>query len=267
MTPNLAEAHPRRALALANWKMAMTVAEGMAFLRDFRALAGETLNEVDVVICPPFTSIWALAQALHGRQVELGAQDLAAAGDTAQTGQVSAALLAEAGCRWALLGHWEVRRQRGDDDALVNRKIVQALRAGLQPIVTVGEPAHSQPPRDDLLADQLERLLEGCQAEEAGRVTFLYEPESAIGASQPVPPGQAAHGCSLIRSWLAERHGHPVAQGARIIYGGSVSPEHAASLLAHPDVDGLGAGRMGREAVRFAQIVRTIAQVKRTDPQ
>ena len=95
----------RKPLALANWKMAMTVAESLAFVREFEALAGELLDAVDVVLCPPFTALWAVAGALRGSRLQLGGQNIAPTADLARTGQVSAALLADVGCRWVMLGH------------------------------------------------------------------------------------------------------------------------------------------------------------------
>ena len=107
-------------LALSNWKMAMTVAESLAFVRDFEAIAGDLLDEVDVVICPPFTALRPVAQALRGSRIQLGGQNIALTADLARTGEISAALLADVGCRWVMLGQWEVRRYLGDDDAAVN---------------------------------------------------------------------------------------------------------------------------------------------------
>jgi len=110
----------RRPIALANWKMSMTVAESLAFVWEFQALAGDLLDRIDVVICPPFTALWPVAKALRGSHIQLGGQNIAPSADLARTGEISAALLADAGCRWVMLGHWEVRRNQGDDDELVN---------------------------------------------------------------------------------------------------------------------------------------------------
>jgi triosephosphate isomerase len=111
-------------LALSNWKMAMTIVESLAFVRDFEVIAGDLLEEVDVVICPPFTALWPVAQALRdspsagsGRsRIQLGGQNIAPTADLARTGEISAALLADVGCQWVMLGHWEVRRHLGDDE-------------------------------------------------------------------------------------------------------------------------------------------------------
>jgi len=127
--------------------MAMTVAESQAFVRDFEAIAGDLLDEVDVVICPPFTALWPVAQALRGSSIQLGGQNIAPTADLARTGEISAALLADAGCRWVMLGHWEVRRHQGDDDVAVNRKVHLALDAGLVPILLIGEARDNESPR------------------------------------------------------------------------------------------------------------------------
>ena len=252
----------RKPLALANWKMAMTIAQSLAFVHDFQQLAGELLDLVEVVICPPFTALWPVAQALRDGRLYVGGQNIAPSNDAARTGEVSAALLADVGCRWVMLGHWEVRRHLGDDDATVNRKLRLALEAGLRPIVLVGEARDEAAPREEALEQRLEAILQGCQAAEAAVLACVYEPEGAIGADAPAAPQHVAEGCALIRGWLRARWGDAVAESVRIIYGGSVAPEYAPGLLAHPEVDGLGASRRGRDAASFAQIVHQIAQAK-----
>jgi len=252
----------RKSLALSNWKMALTVAEGLAFVREFDTLAADLLDLVEVVICPPYTSLWPVARALRESRIQLCGQNIAATTDLARTGEISAALLADVGCRWVMLGHWEVRRHLGDDDATINRKLHLALEAGLSPIVLIGEPNDTSPSREVALRQQLRRVLQGCEASDALGMAFVYEPEGAIGVSAPVPPEHVASGCACIRDWLRGQWGHAVADSARIIYGGSVSPEHATELLAAPDVDGLGATRRGRDPESFVAIVRQIAQAK-----
>ena len=257
----------------------MTITESRAFVRDFEAIAGDLLDEVDVVICPPFTALWPVAQALRGSpsthravpagtvgsghsRIQLGGQNIAPTADLARTGEISAALLADVGCRWVMLGHWEVRRHQGDDDAAVNRKVHLALDAGLAPILMIGEAHGDESPIKDVLGRQLERVLAGCQAGQVERMAFVYEPEGAIGVATPASPEHVAAGCGFIRGWLRERWGDAVAESVRIIYGGSVALEYAADLLACPDVDGLGATRRGRNAATFAEIVRLIARMR-----
>ncbi len=260
MTENL-RTH-RKPLAVSNWKMTMTVAQSLAFVRDFLLQAGAALEQVDVVLCPPYTALHPVAQAIAGTELQLGAQDMAATTDIARTGQVSASLLADAGCHWVMLGHWEVRRHLGDDDGSVNRKIRLAFEHGLRPIALVGPSREMDAALESALGNQLARLLDGCQGEQVARMAFVYEPESSIGRNAPADPHAVAAGCSFIRSWLAEYWGEPTAEQVRIIYGGSVAPQFAVDLLASPQVDGLGASRQGRDPAAFAHIVRSVAKAK-----
>jgi len=253
---------PRKPLAQANWKMAMTVAESLAFTRQLTALAGDLLTQVDVVLSPPYTALHAVSQAIAGTPLQLAAQNMAATAEIAHTGQVSAALLVEAGCQWVMLGHWEVRRWVGDDDRLVRRKIGLALQAGLRPFPLVGPARDDTRPLEHALVEQLSRLLEGCLAEQVGRMAFVFEPETAIGQAAPASPQLVAAGCHAIRGWIAGQFGDRTAAEVRIIYGGSVSPAHAGELLTSPDVDGLGAARQGRDPAAFTEIIRQIMLAK-----
>ncbi|HHS97824.1 MAG TPA: triosephosphate isomerase [Chloroflexi bacterium] len=248
----------RKPLALSNWKMAMTLAQTRAFIREFLPRVADLVERVEIVVCPPYTAIHTLAEALRGTGISVGGQDLWPGPGEAHTGAISGPLLVDAGATWVMVGHWEVRRRLGEDDPAVNRKVRAALDAGLRPILLVGEP-YGEPFDPDRLAT----LLAGCSGEEITRMAFVYEPEGAIGRAEPVSPAHVAAGCRAIRRWIIQRHGEATAEAVRIIYGGSVTPEHAGALLADPDVDGLGASRRGRDPVAFAQIVRQIAELHR----
>ncbi len=250
----------RTPLALANWKMAMTLAETRAFVEAFVPQVTDLWERVDIVICPPFTAIHSLAQVLADTPVQVGARNLHPGPGEAFTSEVSAALLADAGARWVLLGHWERRRHFGETDELVSRKVHAALAAGLRPILLIGEPAGWRGDVREALTTQLARMLAGCTADQVAAMALVYEPEAAIGVAKPVPSEQVGAGCGFIRAWLAERFSQKAAQAVRILYGGSVTPEHAVSLLAQPDVDGLGAGRKGRDPAAFARLVRLVAE-------
>jgi triosephosphate isomerase len=252
----------RKPLAISNWKMALTIAESLSFVHDFRAIADHLLKAVDVVVCPPYTALGSVAQVLRDSQLQLGAQNMAPTGDRARTGEVSARLLADAGCRWVILGHWEVRRHLGDDDDSVNHKVHLALEAGLRPILAVGEAQAADLPLERFLDRQLTQILAGCQARQVADMAFMYEPEGAIGVSAPTSPQHVAAACKLIRGWLRHRWGDAAAEDARIVYGGSVAPEYVADLLAYPEIDGLAATRRGREAATFAKIVQLIARTR-----
>ena len=252
----------RKPLALANWKMAMTVSDGLAFVREFGAAVGALAQSVTIVLCPPYTAIHALSKLLTNSPIELGAQDFCAAPGNAHTGQISAPLLADAGCVWVMLGHWEVRRRTGETDEKVNNKMHAALKAELRPILLTGESAPERGHAQAVLAARLPDLFAGCEPWQIAQMTVLYEPEWTIGMQEPAPADYIASSCSFIRDWIGQEYGEDAANKTRIIYGGSVAPKHAEALLSSPDVDGLGAGRMGRDPVAFEQIVQTIGRAK-----
>jgi triosephosphate isomerase len=252
----------RKPFAVANWKMAMTVAEGQAFMGRFCDELGDVATAVDVVLCPPYTALYPMAEALAGAPIQLGAQNLSAAEGKAHTGDISAELLADVGCRWVLVGHWEIRRRNDESDADVSRKLLAALNAGLRPILLVGESADQRGDAEQALAERLPALFAGSEAPHVARMAIVYEPEWTIGVEQPASPQHVAVGCRSIRRWIAEAYGDATANKVRTIYGGSVTPDYAEALLASPHVDGLGAGRKGRDPEAFADIIRLIAQAK-----
>jgi len=251
----------RKPFALANWKMSMTISETVAFIRKFLPLVRELEERVDIVICPPYTALYVAWHELKGSKVQLGAQNLHPGPGLAWTGEISAQLLADAGCRWVMIGHWERRRHFGEDDELVNRKVRAALDAGLNPILLVGEPIDYSGEPETFLERQLKSIVRGCSAEEVKRIVFVYEPEGAIGVKEPASIEHIGKGCAFLREKLRESFGE-IAEEVRIIYGGSVSPEAAPAILSLPDVDGLGATRKGRDPEIFASIVRWIANLK-----
>ena len=252
----------RKPIAVANWKMAMTVSEGLAFVREFCPAVASLAESVSIVLCPPCTALYPLSEALADSWIDLGAQDVSAAPGKSHTGAISPQLLANAGCKWVVLGHLEVRRRMGETDADCNAKMRACFKAGLRPILFIGEGAAERGKAEEVLADRLPGLLAGCSAEQVRRSVVAYEPEWTIGAPKPASPADAAAGCSIIRRSIARTLGVEAADRVRIIYGGSVAPEYAENLLASPDVDGLGAGRKGRDPLAFARIVRLMASAK-----
>ncbi len=249
----------RTPVALANWKMAMSLAETQRFVARFVPLVRDLTPYIDIIVCPPCTALHTLATLLRDTGIMVGAQHIYPATDPAYTGEVSAALVADAGAQWVLVGHWERRRHFGETNDLLQQQIQHALQAGLRPVVLLGEPRTISPPDATALLAQAEQVLAGCTPEAIARMVFVYEPEETIGRAHPLEPARVGQGCHFLRTWLMERFG-PVAARARIIYGGSVTPETADQLLTHPDVDGLGAGRRGRDPLAFAAIVHRVVQ-------
>jgi triosephosphate isomerase len=252
----------RKPFAVANWKMAMTAPEGLAFVREFRPALGSLTESMNVVLCPPYTALYPLSEVLADSSIDLGAQDVSAGPGESHTGAISPQLLASIGCKWVMLGHLEVRRRTGETDADCNAKMHACFGAGLRPILLIGEGAAERGRAEEALAARLPDLFAGCDAEQVARSVVIYEPEWTIGAPKPASPADVAAGCSIIRRGITRIQGVDAANRIRIIYGGSVAPEYAEDLLASPDVDGLGGGRKSRDPSAFAQIVRLIAAAK-----
>ena len=253
---------PRKPFALANWKMAMTISESLHFARLIRHAVGSLAHKLDIVLCPPYTAIHPLSQALIDTPIEVGAQNFSAASGKAHTGEISATLLANAGCKWVMMGHWEVRRRTGETDADINKKIPIAFQAGLRPILLIGEGTSERGEARKALASRLPILCADCEPGQMAQSVLVYEPEWTIGAQKPASPNYVATSCSFMRDWIGQEFGRDVAKETRIIYGGSVAPERVEKLLALPDLDGLGAGRKGRDPLAFAEIVRLISASK-----
>jgi len=252
----------RKPFAVANWKMAMTIEASQRFVQAVRRHLGDWADEIDVVLFPPYTALYAVGQALADSPIHLGAQNLSAAAGKAHTGEISAHLLADVGCRWVLVGHWEVRRRTGERDVGVNRKALAALEAGLRPILLIGEGVEQRQEAAAALQGRLPLLFAGMGPDDVAQMVVVYEPEWTIGADEPAPPDRVAAGCRAIRQWVAQAYGVDTAARLRTIYGGSVTPDHAEALLASSEVDGLGAGRKGRDPETFAEIVQLIAEAK-----
>jgi triosephosphate isomerase len=209
-----------------------------------------------------YTAIYDLFLAIGRHSLQLGTQNLWAGSGIAHAGEVSARLLKDAGCRWVILGHWEVRRRTGETDVEVNQKMHSAFEAGLRPILMIGEETAQQGQAECILADRLPLFLAGAAPEQVGRSVVVYEPEWTIGAPEAASPDYISSVCGFIREWIQQEYGQEPARKVRIICGGGVTPEFTRDQLAWPDVDGLGAGRKGRHPDAFARIVRTLADSK-----
>ncbi len=250
----------RRPLVAGNWKMNHGGPEAADLARAVvRALGGRAPDGVEVVLLPPFPALAAVGAALEGTGLGLGAQDCHAAGPGAHTGSVAAEMLSAWKCGFVLCGHSERRTLAGEDDAAVRGKVGAALRAGLRPILCVGETLVEREAgrTGEVLARQVAAGLEGLDAGGVGgRLAVAYEPVWAIGTGRNATPEQAAEGHRAVRESLVRALGRGPAAGVRVVYGGSVNPGNAAALLAAPGVDGALVGGASLDAAGFAAIVR-----------
>jgi triosephosphate isomerase len=247
----------RKKFVCGNWKMHRTAAEARALAREVRAAAESLADRVDVAIVPPFTALWAAGAELQGSRIGLGAQDVFWEAQGAFTGEVSASMLVDAGCRYVLVGHSERRQFFGDTDETVRKKTKASLGAGLHPVVCVGEtlPERESGRTLEVVGRQVRGALAGLDAAEIGRLTVAYEPVWAIGTGKTASSAQAQEVHAAIRAILRE-----LAPGAaddiRILYGGSVKPDNAAELLSQPDVDGALVGGASLKALDFTGIIQ-----------
>jgi triosephosphate isomerase len=252
----------RTPLVAGNWKMNLTNPEAMHLVRELLAapVAGAGC---EVLVCPPFTALAEVALVLSGSAIRLGGQDLHWERAGAFTGEVSADMLRSVSCSYVLVGHSERRTLFGEDDGTVARKARAACEGDLAAIVCVGESLREreQGGTQQVVKRQLEAVLDELGAPPTPACVLAYEPVWAIGTGLTATPEQAQEIHAFLRQRLVERWGQAGA-AVRILYGGSVTAESAASLLGQPDVDGALVGGASLKAASFAAIVRTAAAVQ-----
>lgn len=236
--------------------MNKTVPESLEMIR---ALKGklDASCPAEVVVIPPFTSLFSVQEALGGSDIRLGGQNLSHLAQGAVTGEVSGIMLISVGCQYVLVGHSERRKLFHEDDSLINLKMKAALSEGLYPILCVGETWEEREAGQakTIIGNQLQVGLDGLTPLEMGKTTLAYEPVWAIGTGKTAQPEQAQEIHEMIRNQLSSRFGLEMAQGARILYGGSVTPENSSELLAQPDIDGALVGGASLEADSFYAII------------
>ena len=240
-----------------NWKMNLDHAAGAALASSIRDRLAGSPPPCEVVLIPPFTSIPAVAAAVEGSPLRIGAQDLWYEPDGAFTGEISAAMIAALGCRYVLVGHSERRHVIGEDGTLLARKLRAALAGGLFPIYCVGELLEDREAgnAEGVVQRQLREGLDGLDPAEATRVVVAYEPVWAIGTGRTATPGDAGAMHAVIRGLLGDLFGEPEAQEAVILYGGSVKPDNARDLLSREGIDGALVGGASLDAASFAAII------------
>ncbi|MDX2168858.1 MAG: triose-phosphate isomerase [Deltaproteobacteria bacterium] len=246
----------RRPLLAGNWKMYGTATEALALVDALLPLIAHFVDR-DVLIAPPFTALAPVATRLGGSGVHLAGQNLYWEDRGAYTGEVSGPMLVAAGCSHVIVGHSERRQLFGDLDDWVGRKTVAALRAGLIPIVCVGETLADREAGETLqvVARQLRAALVDVAGDALPRVVVAYEPVWAIGTGRVASPGQAQEVHAELRALLASQATPSVAAGMRILYGGSVKPDNIDTLMRQPDIDGALVGGASLQATDFARIV------------
>ena len=247
----------RKLFIAANWKMNTNRSSAVLLARNLMDELCQ-IDQIDLAVCPPFVYIPAVAEVLSGTVIAVGAQDVFYENEGAFTGEVSAAMLKDVGCRYVIIGHSERRHVIGESDELINRKVLKALSDGLDVIFCVGELLAEREANktDDVVRRQVSVGLEGVSADAMSHVTIAYEPVWAIGTGKVATPQRAQDVHAMIRSLIEKRYNRGIAQAVRIQYGGSVKPQNAREILAQPDVDGALVGGAALKAADFAGIVK-----------
>ncbi len=255
------KAASRTPLMAGNWKMHGNHLEAIALVQKLAfALSESDFEHVEVAVLPPFIGLRSVQTLVAGDRLQIayGAQDVSPHDEGAYTGDVSAPMLAKLGCHYVVIGHSERRQYHNEDDATVNAKVRAAFRAHLTPILCVGEGLEVRKAGEQVshTVSQLDEALRDVTAEQAATLVLAYEPVWAIGTGEVATPADAQEVCAALRSHLASRYSHDVANQTRILYGGSVKSGNTAGIMAESDVDGALVGGASLDPDEFVKICR-----------
>jgi triosephosphate isomerase len=248
----------RKSFIAGNWKMNTDVHSSVKLAEGVVAGCKDVVDKVDVAVCPPFVYLQQAGKALQSSHIALGSQDIYFEQKGAFTGEISAAMLKDVGCTYALCGHSERRHVIGETDELINKKVHASILGGLLPILCVGELLEERKANKtaEVVTRHMKKGLAGLSAEKVSAVTIAYEPVWAIGTGLTATPQQAQEVHAMIRKLIAEMYDRKIADAMRIQYGGSVKPDNAAELMSQEDVDGLLVGGASLKAEDFTAIVK-----------
>lgn len=247
----------RKPLIAANWKMFKTVSEAISFARSIQEEAGP-YDDREIVIAPPFTALKPLRNVLEQRGYRLAAQNCYWEEKGAFTGEVSPVMLKDLGCDYVIVGHSERRQLFGETDEIVRLKAASVFKAGMLPIICVGEVLEQREQGNtfEVVGTQVNGALAGLSTDQAEKLVFAYEPVWAIGTGKTATPGQAQEVHAFIRQRIGSLFNKEVERRTRILYGGSVKPDNIDSLMAEPDIDGALVGGASLEVGSFKRIIQ-----------
>jgi triosephosphate isomerase (TIM) len=246
----------RKPIIAGNWKMNKTSIEACDLVRKI-AYAVVNVTDREVVVAPPFTAIHALNDTVRDTNIVLAGQNMHWEDKGAFTGEISAEMLLDLGCKYVIIGHSERRQYFGETDETVNKKVKQSLKKGLLLIMCVGETLAEREAGklNAIISRQVAGGLKDVIAEDMKKVVVAYEPVWAIGTGKTATPEQANEVHALIRQKVKSLYDAEIAEGLRIQYGGSVTPENVSSLMAMPDIDGALVGGASLKPESFAALV------------
>ena len=249
----------RKPIIAGNWKMYKTIGQAIELANGLkREFFKIEPNDIDIVLVPAYTCLSEVAEVITDSNISLGAQDVYWQDEGAFTGEVSLPMLKDAGCTFVIIGHSERRQFFAETNDTVNKKVKAALKAGLFPIVCVGESlAQREANRTfEVLTDHVQNGLVGLTEEEVSKIVIAYEPVWAIGTGKTATSAQAQEAHKYIRDLLVKLYNNDIANGIRIQYGGSVKPENIEDIMVQPDVDGALVGGASLKVESFSEIVK-----------
>ena len=247
----------RTPLIAGNWKMNLLIGDAVKLVNELKPLVAG-VKGAEIVVCPVFTALHAVGQALKGSNIAMGGQNCYVKESGAFTGEISPRMLLDAGCAWTIIGHSERRQYFNETDQFLNQKLRFALASGLKVMFCVGETLAERESgkMDEVLTRQMLDGLAGLSESDFARAAIAYEPVWAIGTGVTATPQQAQDAHAFIRGLVRKQFGETIAARMRIQYGGSVKADNAAELMAKPDVDGALVGGASLKAQGFADIVK-----------
>jgi len=247
----------RKIIIAGNWKMNKDISGSIDLVNSIKRSLYD-VEEVEIVICPPFTSLSDVNEITMDTNIKLGAQDCYWEKEGAFTGEISAGMLKSAGCKYCIIGHSERRQFFGETNETVNKKLKVLLKEDIRPIVCVGEKLEDRKSGKtfDVIKDHVMNSLAGLSKEDILKTVIAYEPVWAIGTGVNATKEQAEEAHKYIRTLLGQMHGDEVAKSIRIQYGGSVKPENIKELITQEDVDGALVGGASLKADSFVQLVK-----------
>ncbi len=247
----------RRPCIAGNWKMYKTGEEALELIGELKDLIAG-VDDVDVVVAPPFTALSVVADRIKGSNIQLAAQNLYWESEGAYTGEISPTMLVSTGCSYVIVGHSERRQYFGETDSTVNRKIKAALVHNLVPIFCIGESLEEREAEKtfSVLDKQVSGGVESIAADDIGKIIIAYEPVWAIGTGKTASNEQAQEVHHFIRKRVSDLYGKDIANIVRILYGGSVKPNNIVGLMVQPDIDGALVGGASLTASSFAGIIK-----------
>ncbi len=247
----------RRKVIAGNWKMNKTTSEAIELTNGIMRELYK-IEDVEIIVCPPFTALDEVAEVVYESNIRLGAQNMHEQENGAFTGEVSAAMLKELSCQFVILGHSERRQYFHETNETVNKKAIAALKAGLTPIVCVGERLEEREAGKtfQVIQDHVDNSLSGLSAEDIKKVIIAYEPVWAIGTGKTASPAQAQEVHQFIRDLLKKKYGPEASEEIIILYGGSVKPGNTKELVTQKDIDGALVGGASLDIKSFSEIVK-----------